>query len=206
MVHQEASSRDRLISGAIKLMHGRSYANVGVQELCEQAGVKKGSFYHFFPSKRDLTLAALDLECERLRRDIWSRAFSKDLPPLKRIERYLELTYRSQLDYWEATGSVRGCAFGNLALELGTQDEVIRERVDRVFQDAVAIFEDTLQEAVEAGQIPRISVRRAAQSVLAYLEGMILMAKSKNDPEVIRNLSPSVFHLLISASDEAPVN
>lgn len=191
-------TKERLISSAIELMHARSYANVGVQELCDQAGVKKGSFYHFFPSKRDLTLAAVDQECEMLRREIWSKAFSKEIPPLKRIERYLAMNYQLQRAYWETTGSVRGCPFGNLALELGTQDEVIRARVDRAFKESIAILEETLNDAVDAGEIVSIHVPRTAQAILAYLEGMILVAKANNDPEVIRELSPKVFRLLRS--------
>jgi TetR/AcrR family transcriptional repressor of nem operon len=191
-------TKERLIASAIDLMHGRSYANVGVQELCNQAGVKKGSFYHFFPSKRDLTLAALDQECERLRRDLWARAFSIDLPPLKRIERYLELYYQSQRADWEATGTVRGCPFGNLALELATQDELIRERINLIFQESVNNLEKVLSEAVAVGDLPQLDIRRTAQAILAFMEGIILVAKSKNDPEVIRELSSGVFQLCIS--------
>ena len=38
----------------------RSAADVGVNELCQHAGVKKGSFYHFFTSKQDLLLSTVD--------------------------------------------------------------------------------------------------------------------------------------------------
>ena len=57
---QVRDTRQRLLDTAEKLFYARSYEDVGVQEICREAGVKKGSFYHFFPSKRDLTLAILD--------------------------------------------------------------------------------------------------------------------------------------------------
>ena len=57
---QVSHAKEKLLDSALDLMYARSYRDVGVQEICEHAGVKKGSFYHFFPSKRDLTLAALD--------------------------------------------------------------------------------------------------------------------------------------------------
>jgi TetR/AcrR family transcriptional regulator, transcriptional repressor for nem operon len=190
-------TKDRLIASAIDLMHGRSYANVGVQELCDQAGVKKGSFYHFFPSKRDLTLAALDQECERLRQNLWAKAFSKDVPPMRRIERYLEMSYRSQRAYWEATGYVRGCPFGNLALELSTQDDLIRERINQIFRESTRNLESVLSEAVANGELPAVDITQTAQAILAYMEGVILVAKSKNDPEVIRELSSGVFQLCV---------
>ena len=57
---RKSNAKERLINSAIELIGTRSYNSVGVQEICEHAGVKKGSFYHFFPSKSDLTVAALD--------------------------------------------------------------------------------------------------------------------------------------------------
>ena len=192
------NTKEKLINGALELMHARSYSNVGVQELCDQAGVKKGSFYHFFPSKRDLTLAALDQQCETLREEMWAKAFSKDLTPLKRLERYLEMAYLAQKACWESTGYVRGCPFGNLALELSTQDDVIRERISKIFEESVRNLEATLIEAVQTGEIPELDTRQTAQAILAYLEGIILVAKTKNDPEVVRNLAPAVFRLCLS--------
>ena len=77
-----SDARERLIHSAIELVHARSYADVGVNELCEHAGVKKGSFYHFFPSKRDLIVAALDDVAGWYDRDIFGPAFAPYLPPL----------------------------------------------------------------------------------------------------------------------------
>jgi TetR/AcrR family transcriptional repressor of nem operon len=75
-------TRQRLIDSARDLIYARSYSDVGVQEICDRAGVRKGSFYHFFPSKRDLTLAVLDQFQAFFRQEILGRAFTGDLPPL----------------------------------------------------------------------------------------------------------------------------
>lgn len=53
-------TRQRIITSARDLIYGRSYAGVAVAEICARAEVKKGSFYHFFPSKQDLSLAVID--------------------------------------------------------------------------------------------------------------------------------------------------
>ena len=57
-----SDARERLIASAIDLIGARSYRAVSVDDLCAHAGVNKGSFYHFFPAKRDLALAAIDLQ------------------------------------------------------------------------------------------------------------------------------------------------
>lgn len=192
-VGRVSDARSRLIHSAIELMHARSYTDVGVQELCDHAGVKKGSFYHFFPSKQALALAALDQACKEVRQNLLERAFSKDLPPLQRIERYFDLAYSYQRSLKEATGQMRGCPFGNLAVEMSTQDEAIREKVHQIFQEAVTYIERALIEAQDEGQISGIDSRLAAEAILAQLEGGILLAKLKNDPEIIRQVGQTAF-------------
>ena len=181
-----SDARERLINSAVELVHARSYGSVGVNELCEHAGVKKGSFYHFFPSKRDLTSAALDEVARRYEQDIYKPAFAKDLPPLERIQRFFQLVYEYHASLTETAGRMEGCHIGNLAVELSTQDEVIREKVKGMFEGGVALFEQALREAVAAGDLPAIDVSLAAHALQAYLEGVVLLAKTWNNPDMIR--------------------
>jgi TetR/AcrR family transcriptional repressor of nem operon len=53
-------TRSRILSTARGLFHGRSDSDVGVKEICDRTGVLKGSFYYFFPSKRDGALAVIE--------------------------------------------------------------------------------------------------------------------------------------------------
>ena len=99
-----SDAREILIRSAIELIHARSYSSVGVNELCEHAGVKKGSFYHFSPSKRDLTIAALDEVAAWYERDIYRPAFANDLPPLDRIERLFRWVYEYHASLTAASG------------------------------------------------------------------------------------------------------
>ena len=190
-----SDTKEKLIGSAIDLFHARSYADVGVQELCEHAGVKKGSFYHFFPSKRDLTLAVLEQECEAFRKGVWEKAFSSNQPPLKRIELFFEMIYEYQKSLKDNTGRMLGCPFGNLAIELSTQDEGIRVKINQIFKKNASFIEEAVLEAVKNGDLPPVPVEETAQAVLAYLEGVLMLAKAKNDPELIKRLTPNVLSL-----------
>ncbi len=190
-----SDARNRLIKSAIELLHARSYGDVGVSELCEHAGVKKGSFYHFFPSKRDLALAALDDLAVYYARVLYEPAFADDLPPLERIQRLFDLVYEYHSSLKEVAGRMEGCHFGNLALELSTQDEMIRQKIKQIFEAGVSLFENALQDAVASGDLPEIDTSIAAHALQAYLEGVILLAKTWNDPEIIRRLAQGAVQL-----------
>ena len=136
-----SDAREKLIESAVELIHSRSYSEVGVNELCQHAGVKKGSFYHFFPSKQDLTLAALDRFTDMFRREFSGPAFAGDLPASERIQQVFEVMYNHQRTTFDATGHVWGCPVGNLALELSTQDEPIRQKVQQVFEMMMEMVE-----------------------------------------------------------------
>jgi TetR/AcrR family transcriptional regulator, transcriptional repressor for nem operon len=190
-------TRQRLLDTAQRLFHARSYVDVGVQEICRGAGVKKGSFYHFFPSKRDLTLAMLDESWKQFRETVLPAAFAPDIAPLKRLERLLDMEYRHHKAVKDQTGQVLGCPYGNLAGEMSTQDDVIRERVARIFRDLEAPIEAVLREASDAGELAKLDCRATASAMVAYLEGLTLLAKTQNDPEVVRQLGPAMLRLAV---------
>ncbi len=198
---QAHDTKQRLLDSAQKLFYARSYEDVGVQEICQAAGVKKGSFYHFFPSKRDLTLAMLDESWKAFRETVLPEVFAPDIPPLKRIERLLETQYRHHKSVKEETGQVLGCPYGNLAGELSTQDEVIRERVVRIFRDLQVPIEAALDQAIAAGDLTKLDSRATASAMVAYLEGLTLLAKTQNDPEVVRQLGPAMLNLVVPVTE-----
>ena len=192
-----SDAREKLIESAVELIHSRSYSEVGVNELCQHAGVKKGSFYHFFPSKQDLTLAALDRFTDMFRREFSGPAFAGDLSASERIQQVFEVMYNHQRTTFDATGHVWGCPVGNLALELSTQDEPIRQKVQQVFEMMEEMLEHVLREAVNKGDLPELDITITAQALLAYIEGVLLVSKTWNDPEIIRQLAANVPQLLI---------
>jgi TetR/AcrR family transcriptional repressor of nem operon len=193
-------TKERILTSALDLIYARSYANVGVQELCEHAGVKKGSFYHFFASKRDLTIAALDRQWELAKRRVWDPAFVNHLPLHEKLQRCFDLFYEHQCGVKKKTGQVPGCPFGNLALELSTQDEAIRRKVDEVFRESTRYVKRMLEEAIEGGEIPKQDVSAAAETIIAYMQGVMLMAKTRNEPKVIKELRQGLLRLFQAGS------
>jgi len=186
------STRDRIIEVAKERFHARGYADVGIKEICDNAKIQKGSFYHFFPSKEDLALTVIDEFAEDWANGFVAEAFDARLPPMERIDYLIDAAYFWQKSVKEKNGKIPGCLFGNLALEMSTKNDVLRAKLNAVFSKAKTRFEDTLKEAIELGEIKPLDTTLTAEAMLAYLEGMILLAKSENNPEVLYKLGPAI--------------
>ena len=185
------------MDSAQQLMYSRSYSDVGVQEICKDAKVQKGSFYHFFPSKSALTVEVLEQLKMQMIENILLPAFAKDLTPAKRFERFIEYAYQYQVQLKEEYGYVLGCPMGNIALEMSTRDETIRKKVELLFESIFEVFVDVLEDARAAGELENNSdINELAQAALAYGEGVLMLAKTRNDPELIKRLLPKVADLI----------
>jgi len=193
---RDTTARDRLIEGAAQLLYQRSYGSVGVDELCERAGVRKGSFYHFFHSKRDLALAVLEAQWDAFERDGLRLAREAERP-LDRLAMVFEFGIATLDRCRRETGSVLGCPFGNLAVELSTIEPEIRAKVAEIFARFARFFEDVLAAAVVAGDIGEIDIPGAASALVAYYEGIMLLAKTSGETQVMRDLAPAA--LLLAA-------
>lgn len=188
----QLNTRERIIDVAKERFHARGYADVGIKEICDNANIQKGSFYHFFPSKEDLALVVIDEFAEDWANGFVAEAFDPKLPPMERIDYLIDAAYFWQKSVKEKNGKIPGCLFGNLALEMSTKNDVLRAKLNAVFTKAKARFKDTLDEAVLTHEIKPLNSTLTAEAMLAYLEGMILLAKSENDPEVLYKLGPAI--------------
>ena len=113
--------RRRLLAAGLDLMHARGYAASGVKDITDAAGVPKGSFYAYFPSKEAFATAILE--------HYWSDIETRLLPILdaqglaqERITRF----FHALADEHAAGDFLLGCLIGNLSLELGGSSEPVR--------------------------------------------------------------------------------
>ncbi|WP_426404444.1 TetR/AcrR family transcriptional regulator [Streptomyces sp. R-07] len=176
-----SDARERILAAARTLMLSRGYSALGVAEICAAAGVPKGSFYYFFASKEELALAVVE-EHWAEQRATWTRALDGDVPPLGRLRRLYESTGAELRAGRESCGAVTGCLLGNLALELSTRTESVRERLREIFDEQVALVAGTVAEALARGEVTVADTDAAARALVAQLEGRVLLAKLYDDP------------------------
>jgi len=60
MQQRSEETRTKIMEAAIKLFSISGYNKASVDDICSEAGISKGAFYHHFKSKQELFLALLD--------------------------------------------------------------------------------------------------------------------------------------------------
>ncbi|MET9134563.1 TetR/AcrR family transcriptional regulator [Streptomyces antibioticus] len=178
-------TRTRLVRTARALIHGSSFAEVGIGDLCREAGVHRGSLYHFFPSKEAVGLAVLDANWELLQA-LLDEAFDNEAPPLERIDDFVAGFAGMLTAARSRTGAVPGCPIGNLALELSGRPGEASVRIAEILTAWRRYFRDAIAEAVRREHVPpTVDPDAAALRALSYLQGVTLMAKAYDRPALV---------------------
>ena len=170
-----SDARDRIVATAARLFLERSYQAVGVDELCQAADVRKGSFYHYFSSKSELAKAVIDLHA-----DLFARRLSGSTAatPAQTLHAIPDAIGAIQTALEAQFGRAVGCPFGNFAAELSTTDDDLRKHLaDKLAAMerhlAVACHDAAATGALRNGTDPD----RLAHALLAQYQGIILLAK-----------------------------
>ena len=196
-------SRQALMQAARQLIVTRSYESVGIAEICEHAGVRKGSLYHFFPGKEALTLAMLDMLYADFEREVLVPSLSGGTDLRQRVDAFVRAIHAFESRVQQESGQLPGCPFGNLAVEMGTHSPTLRRAMRRHLDAVTGHFRTALEQAVQSGELPaRTHTRGAAEQWLALMEGILVMAKTDQDPDTILRLGPALRALLLNPTPE----
>jgi TetR/AcrR family transcriptional repressor of nem operon len=191
-----SDTREKLLEAAIELISAQSYGSVSVDDICAKAGVKKGSFYHFFPSKIDLAIDAYEAFWQSEVRPWYEQIFRADVAPRDRLAAWCDENYEEQREIFEATGHVPGCPFCSIGAEMGTQDERLRRKSEELLERGLIHIERALRDGQRDGSLTGVTDPVAqARAIATFGLGAMLQAKLRNDPEVLRDLKHQVLAL-----------
>jgi TetR/AcrR family transcriptional repressor of nem operon len=165
----------RIVSTAARLFLERSYQAVGVDELCQAADVRKGSFYHYFSSKSELAKAVVDLHADAFGRRL---SGSMAATPAQKLHAIPDAIGAIQSALEAQFGRAVGCPFGNLAAELSTTDDDVRKHLAGRLAAMERHLAAACHEAAGVGALREgTDPDRLAHALMAQYQGIILLAK-----------------------------
>lgn len=178
-------------------MRYRGYEAVGVADVCREADVRKGSFYHFFDSKAALAIELLEGSWQRLRSKVFTEAFGQSSSTIDTFHRFGELIAANMTHEFDTEGAISGCRFGNFAIELANTDDAIRSCVHNVFDDMAAIFRSAIESGQASGELAAdLDPTATSLALLAQMEGLMLLAKANRQPAIIETFGATAERLL----------
>jgi TetR/AcrR family transcriptional repressor of nem operon len=196
-----SDAKERLMNSLTELIWTGSYGSTTIDQICERAGVKKGSFYYFFDSKAALAEEAMRTDWEEFRGN-FDRLFSPSLPPLERIHRYCEFEYEEQAKIKREHGHVLGCPLCTLGAEISTLESNLRKMVDEIMDQCRRYFETAIRDAHAAGLIVAPDAFTKSKLIYAYVEGLLTQARIRDDLNLLKDMERGI---LDSLGVSAPV-
>lgn len=191
-------TRERIINAAISLLWQQSYQGTSVDMLCARAEVKKGSFYHFFRSKKELAIAAIEAAWIHTQANVFSPVFENEDEVLDQLQALIDKVDEVQYATLEISGFYLGCPFGNLGQEMATKDVLIRQTTQKVYVEHCIHISKALQRAQDRGEIPIGDSNQKAISIFALFEGALLLAKVANEPSIFRSATKPIRAIALS--------
>lgn len=185
-----SNAKTKLLGAALKLIRTAGYEATAVDDLCSEAGVTKGAFFHHFKSKQDLAVAAA-AHWSTVTGALFASAPYHDYEdPLDQLIAYID--FRAQLlegrSLPEAT-----CLLGTMVQETYDSNPAI---CDACFS-GIAGHAETIAAIIRAAKqrhAPRAtwSAESLALHTQAVLQGAFILAKARNDMAIARE---SILHL-----------
>lgn len=169
--------REALLDAAQRLMLSKGYPATKVDEVCEAAGVTKGSFYHHFGSKDDLALALIDHYFGAIAGALGAGRWASVEDPRRKLLAFLDHAIRASQDGMFK----RGCLLGSFALDLSETHPEIRRELDDRFARLLEVVEPVLRDALRAAGRAKPKPGALAKQFMSVLQGSIVLAKAGGD-------------------------
>ncbi|AKQ63741.1 Transcriptional regulator, TetR family [Myxococcus hansupus] len=179
-------TRRQLVEAAVRLMMRQGYSATTVDQVCAEASLTKGSFFHHFESKEAMGLAAMGAFAEMgmaLYAEAWG---GQGGDPLVKLHRLLDV----MTDLARQHGEMLTCMVGMLSQELALSNATVREAGDGHMRAWVDVAAGLLADAKRVHS-PRASFDPEAVAWMLYStwQGSMLVGKTRQRPEmVIENL------------------
>ncbi len=165
MQQRSEETQARILEAALKNFSESGYDAASVDDICAEAGVSKGAFYHHFPSKQAVFLALLNDWLTTV--DTSLEAARKPTVPetLTNMARMLPVIF-TQAD-------------GRLPMFLefwlqASRDETVWKATVAPYQRYLDYFADLVKQGIEEGSFRPVDPRSAAQMIVSFAVGLLL--------------------------------
>ncbi len=192
----ELETRERLLEVALDLIWQSNYNAVGVNEICKQAGVSKGAFYHHFKSKASLFCEATHYYWQVIKQDLDS-LFSPLHTPVEQLENLIHFLLTAKLGD-KSDDAVHGCPFFNAGAQIGTDNQEVQTAL-RMMSESAIKYNLALVKGLQAGNYltDDQEPEQLSRLIYQYIHGVMSFSQLCDDIDHARqDLAQGLYRLL----------
>ena len=176
-------SKTRFLDAALYVIRAKGYSATRIEDICEAAGLTKGSFFHHFDSKEGLALAAADYWIEGSGALFASAPYRDHADPLDRLLAYVD--FRKALLSGELPDFT--CLAGTMVQEVYDTHTALREACNRsICEHAATLVPDIEQAKRQHGIEAEWTAESLALYMQATIQGAFILAKAQHGVAIAR--------------------
>jgi TetR/AcrR family transcriptional repressor of nem operon len=168
-------SKTRLLNAALHVIRAKGYSATRVEDICETAGLTKGSFFHHFESKEALALAAAEYWNEGTSALFAAAPYCSHADPFDRLLAYVD--FRKSLLMGQLADFT--CLVGTMVQEVYDTHPALREACNRSIAGHAATLVPDIEEAMrQRGMHAGWTAESLALYTQATIQGAFILAKA----------------------------
>jgi TetR/AcrR family transcriptional repressor of nem operon len=174
-------SKTKILDAALHVIRAKGYEATRIEDICDAAGLTKGSFFHHFKSKEDLALAAVEYWGETTGTFFASAPYHESADPLDRLLAYVD--FRKAI----LQGGLPDftCLLGTMVQEAYDTHPAIREACNQSISGHAATLVPDIEEAMrQRGMQAAWTAESLALYTQASIQGAFILAKAKHGPQI----------------------
>ncbi len=165
MQQRSAETRGRIFDSALRLFAARGYDAASVDDICSDAGISKGAFYHHFNSKHVLFielmngwLKTIDLGLDSLKQPSVPETFIKMTGILPLILRAADDRLPMFLEFWLQA----------------SRDKKVWKAMIKPYHHYMEYFTQLVDQGIQDGSLKPVDSQIAGQLILSMAVGLLL--------------------------------
>ena len=198
MTQPHHESKERFLDAALQVIRSKGYSATRIEDVCEEAGLTKGSFFHHFESKEALALAAADHFAAMADRAFANAPYQKVKDPLDRLLGYID--FRAAILKGELPEFT--CLLGTMVQEVYHTHPEIRAACEKhITAHAAEVTRDVAKAKKRYSKDAAWTPESLGLFTQAVIQGAFVLAKAKGGPAVaaeslkhLRRYVESQFH------------
>jgi TetR/AcrR family transcriptional repressor of nem operon len=174
-------SKTRFLDAALHVIRAKGYSATRIEDICDAAGLTKGSFFHHFENKEALALEAADYWTEGSEALFSSAPCRDHANALDRLFAYVD--FRKALLTGELSDFT--CLAGTMVQEVYETHPSLREACNHSITSHALTLVPDIEEAMRGrGMHPEWTAKSLALYMQATIQGAFILAKAAHGAEI----------------------